>query len=55
VLSELRNFTFKTIDGGRSPGSAFIDPVWESLKFNHGATAYDQRCEQIRDGFLAAL
>src|SRR5215472_2716469 len=28
VVSELRSFTFKTVDGGRIKGADFIDPVW---------------------------
>ena len=31
VISELRQFTFKTVDGGRVPGKSFIDPVWNGM------------------------
>jgi hypothetical protein len=31
VISELRQFTFKTADGGRMPGKSFIDPVWNGM------------------------
>ncbi len=38
VVSELRSFTFKTADGSRVKGAAFIDPIWNGMVRWHAAT-----------------
>jgi len=38
VLSELRAFTIKTVDGGQVKGAAIIDPIWAKMVEWHGAT-----------------
>jgi hypothetical protein len=36
VVSELRSFTFETVDGRRVPGAEIIDPVWARMVEWHG-------------------
>jgi hypothetical protein len=38
VISELRSFTFRTVDGGTTRGSAFIDPIWNGMVHWHSVT-----------------
>jgi len=48
VVSELRTFTFTTMDGGRAKGADFIDPIWRGLVQWHAATNHDFQREQTR-------
>lgn len=36
VISELRHFTFKCVDGGTVKGAAIIDPIWNKMVEWHG-------------------
>ena len=51
VISELRAFTFKTVDGGRMKGAEIIDPIWAKMVEWHGATER----ELARDRTRAAI
>jgi hypothetical protein len=41
VISELRAFTFKTVDGGRARGAEILDPLWARMVEWHGLTERD--------------
>ena len=36
VMSELRSFTIRTVDGRQVPGASIIDPVWAKMVEWHG-------------------
>jgi hypothetical protein len=36
LISELRSFTFKTVDGSEKKGSEIIDPLWKKMVLWHG-------------------
>ena len=36
LISELRSFTFKTVDGLEKKGSEIIDPLWNKMVQWHG-------------------
>ncbi len=55
VISELRGFTFQTVDGARLAGPELIDRIWQGLVHYHGVTQFDQRREQARDSIVRAL
>jgi len=38
VISELRSFIFKTVDGKQVNGASFIDPVWRGMVQWHSVT-----------------
>jgi hypothetical protein len=48
VVSELRGFTFRTVDGDRMRGERFIDPLWGGLVHWHAVTRADYQRAQIR-------
>jgi hypothetical protein len=58
TVSEMRSFTFKTVDGGTVAGKELIDPVWEGMVHWHSVTqaeaARDQSHEAVR-GRIGAL
>jgi hypothetical protein len=50
VVSELRSFTFKTVDGKEAKGATFIDPVWRGMVQWHAATNVDyDRAEKRKE------
>jgi len=57
VVSEMRSFTFKTVDGGTIAGKDMIDPVWKKMVIWHGETTYDlskeQSYESIKEDLLS--
>jgi hypothetical protein len=57
AVSELRSFTFRGVGGGRVPGKAIIDPVWNSMVHWHSVTTLDhahaQKHEMIRAQLLS--
>jgi hypothetical protein len=55
VVSELRSFTFKTVDGGRVKGADFIDPIWRGMVQWHAVTNVDFSREQTRKELTDAL
>jgi hypothetical protein len=55
VVSELRSFTFKTVDGGRVKGADMIDPVWRGMVQWHSVTHVDFDRAETRKELTAAL
>lgn len=55
VLSELRSFTIKTVDGKTLPGSALIDKAWNEMIEWHTVTNAEFGRAQSRDAILARL
>ena len=51
VVSELRSFTFKTVDGKKVSGASFIDPVWRGMVQWHSVTNIDWDRAQTRKEF----
>jgi hypothetical protein len=51
VVSELRSFTFKTMDGKQVSGASFIDPVWRGMVQWHSVTNVEWDREQTRQEF----
>ena len=49
AISEMRSFTFKTVDGGTIAGKDLIDPVWEKMVKWHGVTQADLSREQSKE------
>ena len=58
VISELRAFTLKTVDGGQVKGAEIIDPLWAKMVEWHGSTerelARDRTRATIETQVLAA-
>ena len=54
-VSELRSFTFKTVDGGRVAGAALIGPVWRGMVQWHAVTNVDFNREQARKSLVETL
>lgn len=55
TISEMRSFTFKTVDGGQIAGKDLIDPVWAEMVKWHGQTQADLAREQSRDMIHARI
>jgi hypothetical protein len=55
VISELRSFTFRTADGRRVRGAAFIDPVWNGMVQWHAVTNVDWERQRTRAEFDSLL
>jgi hypothetical protein len=55
TVSELRSFNFRTADGGRVPGKAFIDPVWNGMVHWHSVTTPEHARAQTREAIAAQL
>ena len=55
AISELRSFTFRTADGGRVPGKAFLDPIWDGMVQWHAVTTLDQARAQTRKAIADQL
>jgi hypothetical protein len=55
VVSELRSFTFKTIDGATLHGADMIDPVWRGMVHWHSVTNADFAHEQARTALVTAI
>jgi hypothetical protein len=55
IISELRSFTFKTLDRGRISGAQMIDPVWRGMVQWHAVTDADYGREQARAGLTSML
>ena len=51
VISELRSFTFRTMDGGMIKGREFIDPIWRSMVQWHSVTNIEWDRAQTRKEF----
>lgn len=48
AVSELRSFTFKTVDGGRVAGKDLLDPLWKGFVHWHSVTTVDHTRTQTR-------
>jgi hypothetical protein len=48
VISELRSFTFRTVEGGTRQGATLIDPVWRGMVEWHSVANADFQREQSR-------
>jgi len=55
VISGMRSFTFKTVDGGTIAGKDLIDPVWADMVVWHGETQYDLSRAQSLDAIKKRL
>jgi hypothetical protein len=55
VVSELRSFTIKTVDGATVAGSSVIDPVWNQMIEWHAVTNANFAREQSREAILGRL
>jgi hypothetical protein len=55
IVSELRSFTIKTVDGKQVPGRTIIDPVWEQMIEWHAVTNADFTRVQSRDNVVERL
>ena len=55
VISELRQFTFKTVDGGTIKGAEMIDPVWSGMVEWHSVTQADFSRNQSHDAIVKRL
>ena len=55
VVSELRSFTFRTVDGGTIAGMQMIDPVWRGMAHWHAVTNHDHGRAQSRANIVAML
>jgi len=48
AISEMRSYTFKTVDGGRIKGQDIIDPFWEKVVTWHATTVFDENAKRSR-------
>jgi hypothetical protein len=55
VVSELRSFTFKTVDGRRASGASIIDPIWRGMVQWHSVTNVEWDRAQTRKEFEKML
>jgi hypothetical protein len=55
IVSELRSFTFKTLDRGRISGAAMIDPIWRGMVHWHAVIDADYGREQAHAELSALL
>jgi hypothetical protein len=55
AISELRSFTFRTPEGARAPGNAFLDPIWEGMVHWHAVMTVDHARAQMRTAIADQL
>jgi hypothetical protein len=55
ALSELRSFTFRTLDGRSLPGKMLLDPLWEGFVRWHSVDTLEHNRAQTRAAIEAAL
>lgn len=55
VISELRRFTFRTVDGGSVSGMRMIDPLWRGMVHWHAVTNFEHDREQNRADLVKRL
>ena len=55
LISELRSFTWRTVDGGTRVGADILDPVWERMVEWHGRTQRDLAAARSRTELEARL
>ena len=55
AISEMRGFTFRTMDGARVGGRTLIDPIWNGLVHWHAVTTPDHDMERSREKIVERL
>ena len=55
VVSELRSFSFRTVEGGTISGVQMIDPVWRGMVHWHAVTNADFGREQTRQELVQVI
>jgi hypothetical protein len=55
LISELRSFTWRTVDGGTLAGADILDPVWERMVEWHGRTQRELAADRSRKELEARL
>jgi hypothetical protein len=55
AVSELRSFTFKTVDGGRISGAILLDPLWQGFVQWHSVTTVEHSRQQTQAAIEATL
>lgn len=55
TVSEMRSFTFKTVDGGTIAGKDLIDPVWEDMVRWHAVTQAELSRDQSHEAIRARI
>lgn len=55
TVSEMRSFTFKTVDGGTIAGKDMIDPIWEGMVKWHGVTQAELSRTQSQEAIHARI
>jgi hypothetical protein len=55
LISELRSFTWRTVDGGTKRGAEIFDPVWAAMVEWHGRTQRDLAADRSRAQLEARL
>lgn len=55
VISELRSFTFRSVDGGTVKGAMLIDPIWRGMVEWHSVANADFQREQARQALHTML
>jgi hypothetical protein len=55
TISEMRSFTFKSVDGDTVKGKDLIDPIWEGMVHWHAVTQADFSREQTREAIREGL
>jgi hypothetical protein len=55
LISELRSFTWRTVDGGTKSGAEILDPVWRRMVEWHGRTQRDLAQDRSRAELEARL
>ena len=55
ALSELRSFTFRSLDGARIPGQRLLDPLWEGFVRFHAVDALEHNRAQTRAALETTL
>jgi hypothetical protein len=48
VISELRSFTWRTLDGGMAGGAEILDPLWRKMVEWHGRTERELAAARVR-------
>jgi len=49
AISEMRSFTFKTVDGEHISGAELIDPFWDKVVTWHATTVFDENARRTRE------
>ncbi len=55
AISEMRSFTFKTVDGGTIKGAEMIDPFWDKIVDWHSTTQFDEAAKRTRNTLVPQI